>query len=105
MNTGLNVTGEWKRDQIDRYVNDNMREEERLEFEQRMREHAELAQTVHVHRDVLRGMELYFMQELKQKLIRSDQPKKKKMPVWAIAAIVAGVLLLLSGLAYFFDLI
>lgn len=77
------------RDQIDRYVNEEMNENERLEFEQRMREHAELAQAVHTHRDVLQGIELYFLKQLKEQLILSDQPKKSGLPLWAIILISA----------------
>ena len=77
------------RDQIDRYVNEEMNENERLEFEQRMREHAELAQAVHMHRDVLQGIEFYFLKQLKEQLILSDQPKKAGLPLWAIILISA----------------
>ncbi|MEK6479101.1 hypothetical protein WJR50_16255 [Catalinimonas sp. 4WD22] len=77
------------RDQIDRYVNEEMKESERLEFEQRMREHAELAQAVHMHRDVLQGIEFYFLKQLKEQLILSDQPKKSSLPLWAIILISA----------------
>lgn len=75
------------RDQIDRYVNEEMNEGERLEFEQRMREHAELAQAVHMHRDVLQGIEIYFLKQLKEQLMLSDQPKKSSLPLWAIILI------------------
>lgn len=87
------------RDQIDRYVNEDMAEGERVQFEQRMREHAELAQAVHTHRDVLQGIELYFLQQLKETLIQSDQPKKQGLPLWAkiaIGVVVAGLLLALA---------
>jgi outer membrane scaffolding protein for murein synthesis (MipA/OmpV family) len=87
------------RDQIDRYVNEEMADVERVQFEQRMREHAELAQAVHTHRDVLQGIELYFLRQLKETLILSDQPKRAGLPLWAkiaIGLVVAGLLVALA---------
>ncbi|WKN30001.1 hypothetical protein PZB74_13605 [Porifericola rhodea] len=93
------------RDQIDRYVNEEMPADERADFEQRMREHAELAQAVHTHRDVLQGIEYYFMQQLKDTLILSDQPKKSGLPLWAIILLsILGVALLLA-LAFYLNII
>ena len=83
--------------QIDRYVNGEMVEKERDLFEQRMREHAELAQQVHLHRDMLLGMEYYFMQQLKEQLALSDQ--KKKSFNWPLFLKVAAAVLLVVGLA------
>lgn len=92
------------RDQIDRYVNEKMTDTERVQFEQRMREHAELAQSVHTHRDVLQGMELYFLQQLKETLILSDQPKKSGLPLWAIIAIGVAVAGILFALAFYLNI-
>ncbi len=83
--------------QIDRYVNGEMVEKEVDLFEQRMREHAELAQQVHLHRDMLLGMEYYFMQQLKEQLILSDQ--KKKTFNWGLFLKIAASVLLVAGLA------
>ncbi len=83
--------------QIDRYVNGEMVEKERDLFEQRMREHAELAQQVHLHRDMLLGMEYYFMQQLKEQLALSDQ--KKKSFNWPLFLKIAAAVLLAAGLA------
>ncbi len=91
------------RDQIDRYVNEKMNDDERLQFEKRMREHAELAQSVHTHRDVLQGMELYFLQQLKEVLILSDQPKKSGMPLWIKVAIGVAVVGGLVALAFYLN--
>ncbi len=83
--------------QIDRYVSGEMVEKERDLFEQRMREHAELAQQVHLHRDMLLGMEYYFMQQLKEQLALSDQ--KKKSFNWPLFLKIAAAVLLVVGLA------
>ena len=83
--------------QIDRYVNGEMVEKERDLFEQRMREHAELAQQVHLHRDMLLGMEYYFMQQLKEQLALSDH--KKKPFNWPLFLKIAAAVLLVAGLA------
>lgn len=89
--------------QIDRYVNGGMVDDELRLFEERMREHAELAQQVHLHRDILEGMEYHFMQELKEQLALSDQAKKK-FNVRRALQIAAAVLLVagLVGVAYFY---
>ncbi|MFP4090669.1 MAG: hypothetical protein ACLFUB_06900 [Cyclobacteriaceae bacterium] len=100
MKNKMNDGAENRRNQIDRYVQGKMDVYEAEEFEQRMREHAELAETVHVHRDVLYGIEYYFMQQLKHKLIASDKPLEKGMPLWMITLIVLGGLALLMGIAY-----
>ena len=89
--------------QIDRYVNGEMVNDELTLFEERMREHAELAQQVHLHRDILEGMELYFMQQLKEQLALSDQVKKKfnvrlALQIAATVLLVAG----LAGAAYYY---
>ena len=89
--------------QIDRYVSGEMVEKERDLFEQRMREHAELAQQVHLHRDMLLGMEYYFMQQLKEQLALSDQQKKSFN--WPLFLKIAAVVLLVAGLggaAYYY---
>lgn len=95
------VENRWN--QIDRYVNGEMIEDELRLFEERMRDHAELAQQVHLHRDVLEGMEFYFMQQLKNQLAISDQ-KKKKVSIRLILQIAAVVLLVagLAGAAYYY---
>ena len=74
--------------QIDRYVSGLMADEELVEFEQRMRENLGLAEGVHLHRDILVGMELQFMRELKQRLILSDLPEKKIN--WKLIALIVG---------------
>ena len=89
--------------QIDRYVSGEMVEKERDLFEQRMREHAELAQQVHLHRDMLMGMEYYFMQQLKEQLALSDQ--KKKSFNWPLLLKIAAAVLLvvsLAGVGYYY---
>ncbi len=89
--------------QIDRYVSGEMVEKERDLFEVRMREHAELAQQVHLHRDMLLGMEYYFMQQLKEQLALSDQ--KKKTFNWPLFLKIAAAVLLVAGLggaAYYY---
>lgn len=90
--------------QIDRYVNGEMVEQERDLFEERMRQHAELAQQVHLHRDMLLGMEYYFMQQLKEQLALSDQ--KKKTFNWQLFLKIAAAVLLVAGLggaAYYYS--
>lgn len=92
--------GEFHRNQIDRYVNDQMEGEERVQFEQRMREHVELAESVHMHRDVQAGIEYHFMKELKQELIRSDQ-KKAESRTMAFLAVAASILVVIGlGVTY-----
>jgi len=90
-----------RRDQIDRYVNSQMDEGELVTFEQRMRANAELAHAVHMHKDVLQGIEYHFMNDLKAKLIASDRPTRSKLPAWAIAALVA-LGLAAAAAAYYF---
>lgn len=97
----MSTQGEFHRNQIERYVNEQMGREECMQFEQRMREHVELAESVHMHRDVQMGIEYHFLKELKQELIRSDQkmPKSRMIAFVAVAAsilVVAGL-----GVTYF----
>lgn len=73
-----------------------MTEDERTVFEQRMRENLGLAEGVHMHRDILSGMELHFMREMKQQLILSDLPQKK-IP-WKTIALIAGGIVLVAGI-------
>ena len=89
--------------QIDRYVNGKMPDRERDSFEQRMREHAGLAQQVHLHRDILAGMEYHFAQQLKEQLALSDQVKPKFNVARALW-IAATVLLVVGavGAAYYY---
>jgi hypothetical protein len=96
----MSEKSENRRNQIDRYVQGKMEAEEVVAFEQRMREHVELAETVHMHRDVLHGVEYYFMRQLKQKLADSDLPAEKGLPPWTIALIILGGLGILAGIAY-----
>ena len=98
-----NQPAENRWNQIDRYVNGQMVDDELRTFEGRMREHAELAQQVHLHRDILEGMEFYFMQQLKEELALSDQVKKKFNVRFALQ-IAASVLLIagLAGVAYYY---
>ena len=98
-----NQPAENRWNQIDRYVNGEMVDDELQLFEERMREHAELAQQVHAHRDILEGMEYHFMQELKEQLALSDQVKKK-INVRRVLQIAATVLLIagLAAVAYFY---
>ena len=72
-----------------------MSEEERTDFEQRMRENVGLAEGVHLHRDILSGMELHFMREMKQRLILADQPQKKSK--WKTVALIAGGVVLVAA--------
>lgn len=98
----MGVNGELRRNQIDRYVTDQMDEQERIVFEQRMREHVELAESVHLHRDVLDGIAFHFASELKQTLIQSDQ-KRSKSRLKTYLAVAAGIVLLIgAGMAYYF---
>ena len=101
MDSNQPVENRWN--QIDRYVNGEMVDDELRLFEERMREHAELAQQVHLHRDILVGMEYYFMQQLKERLALADQ-KKKKFNGRLALQIAAGVLLVvgLAGAAYYY---
>lgn len=87
------VENRWN--QIDRYVSGLMSGEELETFEQRMRENVGLAEGVHLHRDILAGMELQFMQELKQRLILADRPKKKIS--WKTVALIAGGVIVLAA--------
>lgn len=97
----MSTEGEIRRNQIDRYVNGLMNVDERNQFEQRMREHVELAESVHMHRDVLMGVEYYFLKELKQELNNADQ-QKTKSSIKTYLAIAASVCLLASaGLTYY----
>ena len=86
-------SAENRRNQVDRYVSGEMVGEERTSFEERMRHHAQLAEQVHLHRDVIMGIELHYMQELKLTLAQSDIAKKKT-PWKQILGIAASVLLL-----------
>lgn len=88
------VENRWN--QIDRYVNGSMSEEEQTAFEQRMRENVGLAEGVHLHRDILAGMEFQFMQELKQRLILSDKPQKKFG--WKTIALIGGGVILVAAI-------
>lgn len=103
MDSNQPVENRWN--QIDRYVNGEMIDDERTLFEARMREHAELAQQVHLHRDILVGMEYYFMQQLKAQLALADQ-EKKKFNIRLALQIAAGVLLVagLAGAVYYYVL-
>ena len=94
------VENRWN--QIDRYVNGTMSPEECAEFEQRMRENVSLAEGVHLHRDILSGMELHFMREMKQRLILADQPQKKSK--WKTVALIVGgaVLAAAIGVAVYY---
>ncbi len=91
--------------QIDRYVSGLMADEEVVEFEQRMRENLGLAEGVHLHRDILTGMELQFMRELKDRLILADIPERKVN--WKLIAVIAGgVAILAAGYAiYYYSLL
>ena len=101
MDSNQPVENRWN--QIDRYVNGEMADDELRLFEERMREHAELAQQVHLHRDILEGMEFYFMQQLKEQLALSDQIKKKFNVRFALQMAAALVLLAgLAGAAYYY---
>ncbi len=84
--------------QIDRYVSGLMADEELVEFEQRMRENLGLAEGVHLHRDILVGMELQFMRELKQRLILSDLPEKKIN--WKLIALIVGGVAIAAAAGY-----
>ena len=86
-------SAENRRNQVDRYVSGEMVGEERTSFEERMRHHAQLAEQVHLHRDVIMGIELHYMQELKLTLAQSDIVRKKT-PWKKILGIAASVLLL-----------
>ena len=96
----MDENSENRRNQIDRYVQGKMEAEEIIAFEQRMREHVGLAETVHLHRDVLHGLEYHFMEQLKQKLAASDLPADKGLPLWAIALIIVSGLGILAAIAY-----
>lgn len=98
----METNGESKRNQIDRYVTDQMDEQERDAFEQRMREHVELAESVHLHRDVLDGIEFHFAKELKQTLIQSDQQKPKSKLKTYLAIAASTILVVGAGLSYYF---
>lgn len=98
----MSTEGEIRRNQIDRYVTNQMNKEERTEFEKRMRDHVALAESVHMHRDVLVGVEYYFLKELKQELINSDQ-QKPKSKIRTYLAIAASILLLAgAGITFYF---
>ncbi len=84
--------------QIDRYVSGLMAAEEVVEFEQRMRENLGLAEGVHLHRDILTGMELQFMRELKDRLILADIPEKKIN--WKLIALIVGGVAVLGAAGY-----
>jgi len=90
--------------QIDRYVSGSMSVDEQDEFEKRMRENLGLAEGVHLHRDILVGMELQFMRELKDRLILADRPERK-INGKLVALIVGGVAVLAAagyGVYYYF---
>ena len=90
-----------RKDQIDRYVNGSMSGDELTVFEQRMRENVQLAHAVHMHKDVLRGIEYHFMRQLKDHLILSDKPKKSGLPTWAIILLSALGLAAIAAAIYF----
>lgn len=90
-----------RRDQIDRYVNGMMTGDELSLFEQRMRDNVQLAHAVHMHKDVLQGIEFHFMRQLKDKLIQSDQPQKSGMPTWAIVLLIALGTAAIAAAVYF----
>lgn len=95
------VENRWN--QIDRYVNGSMTQEEQTAFELRMRENLGLAEGVHLHRDILAGMEFRFMQDLKQRLILADKPERKV--AWKTVAIIVGGLLAAAGTAVYYYLL
>ncbi|MEM9672014.1 MAG: hypothetical protein ACFB15_21240 [Cyclobacteriaceae bacterium] len=103
MNGQSMVENRWN--QIDRYVNGSMSQEEQTAFEQRMRENLGLAEGVHLHRDILAGIEFRFMQDLKQRLILADKPERKIN--WKTVAIVLGGILVAAaaGAAVYYYLV
>jgi len=86
-----------RRNQIDRYVNGEMNTEEITVFEQRMRENGALAEEVHLHRDVLVGMNQYFNLDLKR-ILQEEEAKLKKKPVnfYKWAGIAASIVLVIA---------
>ena len=89
-----------RRNQIDRYVNGEMNTEEVHLFKQRMRENGALAEEVHLHRDVLVGMNQYFNLDLKR-ILQEEEARLKKKPFnfYKWAGIAASIILVL-GIAY-----
>ena len=99
-----NQEAENRRNQIDRYVNGEMNTEEITVFEQRMRENGALAEEVHLHRDVLTGMNQYFNLDLKR-ILQEEEAKLKKKPVnfykWAGIAASIVLVIAISYLVFF----
>jgi tetratricopeptide (TPR) repeat protein len=93
-----------RRNQIDRYVNGEMDTEEITVFELRMRENGALAEEVHLHRDVLVGMNQYFNLDLKR-ILQEEEAKLKKKPVnfykWAGIAASIVLVIAISYLVFF----
>ncbi len=92
-----------RRNQIDRYVNGEMNTEEITVFEQRMRENGALAEEVHLHRDVLVGMNQYFNLDLKR-ILQEEEEKLKKKPVnfYKWAGIAASIILVIAIIYFVF---
>ncbi len=96
-----NQEAENRRNQVDRYVNGSMSAEEVDVFEQRMRENVALAEEVHLHRDVLAGMNHYFNLDLKKKLQEEEERLKKKPINFYKWVGIAASIILVAVVAYF----
>ena len=99
---------EFNVDQIEKYLADQMKQEEKEAFEQEIAVNPALKDEVALHRDVLAGIDMHFENELKQKLVRAEKElragKPRSSPIipmrWLIG--IAATLLLLAISFYVF---
>lgn len=97
-------------DNIDRYLQDNMPTQERLAFEVRLREDADLQRKLNLHKDLMAGMDYHFSIDLKKKLQAREAsthspPTKSTTKSRALFGWIAGIaasFLLLIAAGYFY---
>ena len=86
-------------DQVRRYLNGQMDDDERQQFEDRINNEPELARQVNLDQVLLEGIQLHYRGKLKEKLQSLDQgdfyPVKPVFPIFKALAIAAGVILIM----------
>lgn len=93
-------------DQIEKYLSGQMMEDEKRAFEKEISVNPALQEELALHREVLAGMEMYFEDELKQKLIavekeiKDDEQKSSSIRLSWVIGIAAS--LMLVALSFYF---
>lgn len=86
-------------DQVKRYLNGEMDDKEKGQFEDRINNDPELAQQVNLDQVLLEGIQLHYRGELKEKLRALDQDNfqvgRQAFPLYRALAIAAGIVLVL----------